>query len=200
MPPSSIAGGARFPTVEAGRSWASSSPAGCSERSRSCSSRPSSSSRSPPRAREARSRCSWPARTSTRQRCRRSATTTGSTTRSSPSTGPGSRTRSRAISASRSSSGTTWPTSSARGSCRPSQLAAVRPRAHPPLRLSARHRLPESNAHGPLDTTVSVFTLVGSSISTYVSGILLITIFCGGARLVPRLRPRGRRASTASIT
>ena len=31
--------------------------------------------------------------------------------------------------------------------------------------------------HGPLDTTVSVFTLVGSSISTYVSGILLITIF-----------------------
>ena len=31
--------------------------------------------------------------------------------------------------------------------------------------------------HGPLDTTVSIFTLVGSSISTYVSGILLITIF-----------------------
>jgi peptide/nickel transport system permease protein len=31
--------------------------------------------------------------------------------------------------------------------------------------------------HGKLDTTVSVFTLVGSSISTYVSGILLITIF-----------------------
>jgi peptide/nickel transport system permease protein len=31
--------------------------------------------------------------------------------------------------------------------------------------------------HGKLDTSVSIFTLVGSSISTYVSGILLITIF-----------------------
>jgi peptide/nickel transport system permease protein len=31
--------------------------------------------------------------------------------------------------------------------------------------------------HGKLDTTVSIFTLIGSSISTYVSGILLITIF-----------------------
>jgi peptide/nickel transport system permease protein len=31
--------------------------------------------------------------------------------------------------------------------------------------------------HGKLDTSVSIFTLVGSSISTYVSGILLITVF-----------------------